>query len=180
MDDVVDFIPTTTRGSILMTTRNQHLIQPPLSTYLMLKCFSIEQASQFILKNVENSGQDPEANLQAARLISNSCGGLPLAVSQIVRYIRAFNVSIGYASQLCAKPDALVNADSMINQLNEPDYYHQLGLASLWDHSLVALSSECMMLAGYLSHLDPDAIPERFLQTGLSKSFDETFSNNAM
>lgn len=180
MDDIIGFVPTATHGSIVMTTRNQHLIQPPMSTYLMLKSFTVEQASQFILKNVENCDQDSQANLQAAKLISNSCGGLPLAVSQVIRYIRAFNVSIGHASQLCSRPDALINADSQINQLNQTDYYHQLGLASLWDHSLRALSSQCMMLAGYLSHLDPDGIPERLLQAGFSSAFDEVFSNNSV
>ena len=126
MDDIISFIPTATCGSIVMTTRNQHLIQPPMSTYVVLRCFTTEQASQFIINNVEHSEQDSEANLQAARVISKSCGGLPLAVSQVVRYIRTFNVSISQASQLCSNPDALVDADSEINQLNQPDYYHQL------------------------------------------------------
>lgn len=163
MTSLDDYWPTGGRGSVVITTRNQNLVQPPILTSLVLRCFTIEEGTNFLLNNVSAAAKNSnEATLDAARICS-ACGGLPLALSQVIRYIRSLNTSVADAHKLCCTPELLVNANSELNQLNQPDYYHQLNISMLWEQHLQSLNPACKILVQYLAHLDPDGIPEEFL-----------------
>jgi hypothetical protein len=155
-----DFWPAAAHGAIIITTRNQNIIQPPISKSIRLRSFTTEEGSRFILENIPATGAnlDETPDSEHARHIAEACGGLALALSQVVRYIRTFNISLADAKRLCSTPENLVDANSQINLLSQPDFYHHLSISSLWEQSLQSLSPECSTLIHLAAHLDPDRI----------------------
>ena len=177
MTSLDDYWPTGGHGSVVLTTRNQNLMQSPILTSLVLRCFTIEEGTCFILNNVSATAKNAqEARLHAAQICS-ACGGLPLALSQVIRYIRSLNTSLADARKLCSTPELLVNANSELNQLNQPDYYHQLNISMLWKQPLQSLHPSCELLVKYLAHLDPDGIPEEFLKLGWDAGMQAHFES---
>lgn len=175
MTSLDDYWPTGGRGSVLITSRNQNLIQSPILTFLVLRCFTMEEGTCFLLNNISAAAKNSkEARLDAAQICS-ACGGLPLALSQVIRYIRSLNTSIADARKLCSFPELFINANSELNQLNQPDYYHQLNLSLLWEQSLQSLNPGCLILAKYLAHLDPDGITDEFLKSNWNAEMQAHF-----
>lgn len=160
IDHLREYWPTGSRGSIILTTRDQNLTQPPISASLRLRCFSDEEGADYILDNFQTrGGEDAAKRFKHAKAICKACGGLPLALSQVVRYGSAFRLSIENARALSASPNSFLDAGSDLNRLAQEDYYHAVGTSSLWEHSILSLGPACAVLARFLAHLDPDAIP---------------------
>lgn len=165
MSSLDDYWPTGARGFVIITSRNQNLIQPPISATLHLKCFNTEDGVRFILEGMAPTTAHPPRHddraEQDATHICNACGGLPLALAQVLRYIRASSVSLSGARDLCYNAESFVSVDSRLNKIRQPDYYHGLGTASLWEVSLRSLDPPCRTLSQLFSHFDPDGIPKR-------------------
>ncbi|KAK0667514.1 disease resistance protein RFL1 [Cercophora samala] len=156
-----DYWPTGARGSILTTTRSQNLIQPPLSAFLHLRCFSLQEGADFILSNIppESLHGSPDASEDAATL-SAACGGLPLALAQVVRHILTLHLSLVDARCRFSSPESFVSIQSESNRLVQADYYHQAEVASCWDAAIQSLDPPCLSLAQVFAYFDPDSIPE--------------------
>ncbi|KAH6650348.1 P-loop containing nucleoside triphosphate hydrolase protein [Chaetomium tenue] len=170
--DLKDYWPTGARGSILTTTRSQNLIEPPLSASLRLECFSPEEGAEFILANIPRKSLNaPESGPEHAAMVSAACGGLPLALAQVIRHIRALHLSLADARKQFSSPESFISVHSESNQLVQADHYHQTGVASCWDVALLSLDHPCLGLAQVLAHLDPDSIPEALVVSSDNKTY---------
>jgi hypothetical protein len=159
-----DYWPTGTHGSVLLTSRNQHLRQAPIINSIALKCFQPEEGIKYLLDNIPQAAKlSADANKDATKIFE-ACGGLPLALSQVARYIQSLNITVADATKLVPSSDALVSPDSEINTLTQPDYYHRLGTSKLWESSIHALSNDSKSLGHFLAHLDPDAISDKLFK----------------
>lgn len=166
MSSLDDYWPAAGRGSVVITTRNQNLIQPPVSASIQLRCFSNTESTQFILNNIPaESRDDSKVDDKNAAKISATCGGLPLALTQVIRFIRSLNVPLAEARRRFPTPEEFVRPNSELNQFHQPDYYHQVGVPLLWDNALQDLDSACSSLIQFLAHLDPDSIPEDLIKS---------------
>lgn len=157
--------PAGARGSIIITSQNQSLTQPPISASFVLESFTEEEGTTFLLENIDQSAQNVARPSEDASDICRACGGLPLALSQVVRYIRSVNMSLEDARKLCSTAESIVSVDSELNQLSQPDYYHQLGISELWERTLQWLDKGTAYLSQVFAHLDPDTIPEKFVKS---------------
>lgn len=170
MDSINDQLPTGARGSVLITTRNQNLFQPPITAFITLRCFDQAEGQSFILQSVStNALSDPEQNSKDAAEIWKACGGLPLALSHLLRFTRALNIPLAEANARFTSPGVLVNPKSELNEIGRPDYYHQSGVPRLWDEPLLLLNPACSTTLQFLAHLDPDDIPEEFLKAYIER-----------
>ncbi|ENH69796.1 hypothetical protein FOC1_g10009296, partial [Fusarium oxysporum f. sp. cubense race 1] len=159
------YLPTGGRGSIIITTRNQNLFQPPVTAWAHLKCFDIEEGKRYLLANIPQGAlYGNDADSEHAGKICDTCGGLPLALSQVHRFISALNISLDEANRRVTGLEAFVNVSSELNDLQQTDYYHPTGVPSLWDESLQALNPSCSAIVKSIAFLDPDAMPEGFLR----------------
>ncbi|TXC09735.1 hypothetical protein FocTR4_00005961 [Fusarium oxysporum f. sp. cubense] len=159
------YLPTGGRGSIIITTRNQNLFQPPVTAWAHLKCFDIEEGKRYLLANIPQGAlYGNDADSEHAGKICDTCGGLPLALSQVHRFISALNISLDEANRRVTGLEAFVNVSSELNDLQQTDYYHPTGVPSLWDESLHALNPSCSAIVKSIAFLDPDAMPEGFLR----------------
>ncbi|KAF5265339.1 hypothetical protein FOXYS1_3853 [Fusarium oxysporum] len=139
---------------------------------------NLEAVAQRTKKWLRNYGQDTtrytyddggalygnDADSEHAGKICDTCGGLPLALSQVHRFISALNISLDEANRRVTGLEAFVNVSSELNDLQQTDYYHPTGVPSLWDESLHALNPSCSAIVKSIAFLDPDAIPEGFLR----------------
>ncbi|KAI1873593.1 hypothetical protein JX265_005215 [Neoarthrinium moseri] len=155
-----DYVPTGGRGSILITTRDQTLFQPPITTHLHLKCFTQEQSHLFLSNNLNSSARPVgnTRNQEYTMKIHAACGGLPLALSQVIRYTRALHVSVEEASNLCSTQTAFLDENSELNKLSQPDYFHHISTSRLWEHAISSLTPSALRLVRLLAHFDPDLI----------------------
>ncbi|KAM0259455.1 hypothetical protein ACHAPA_010732 [Fusarium lateritium] len=166
MQTLQQYLPAGGRGSIIITTRNQNLFQPPITAWTHLKCFDDEEGKEFLLKNLpQESMNGDDTDTKRATMISQACGGLPLALSQVHRFIGALNLSLEEANVKFSALETFVNVSSDLNRLPQPDYYHQTGVPSLWDEPLEALNPSCSAIVRFVAFLDPDDMPEVFLRS---------------
>lgn len=140
----------------------------------MLRAFSSKDGTQFILENVPGESKAADETDDANALqISKACGGLPLALSQVVRFIRSCNLPLSDAAMRFSTTEAFVAVRSELNRFNRPDYYHLEGVPVIWDRTLKSLSPACSTMIQLLSHLDPDGITEDLLKSSLKKTVQD-------
>lgn len=161
---LTDYWPEGNHGSVLITSRNQHLNQTPICETIALKGFRPEEGTQFLLSSIPQTARTATDATQDARKIFEACGGLPLALSQVARHINSLNITVADATRLVSAADAFVSPDSDINMLTQPDHYHTVGTLRLWDASIQALSNDSKLLGRFLAHLDPDSISDRLFK----------------
>ncbi|KAF5659417.1 tetratricopeptide repeat-containing protein [Fusarium circinatum] len=165
MSMLQNYLPTGGGGSIIITTRNQNFFQPPVTAWTHLQCFSKEEGKRYLLTNIPQGAlAGNETDSEHAEKIYDACGGLPLALSQVHRFICALTISLDEANRRVAGLEAFVNASSELNGLPQTDYYHPTGVPSLWNASLNALNPSCSAIVKSIAFLDPDDMPERFLR----------------
>lgn len=104
-------------------------------------------------------------DVKDAEQIYHTCGGLPLAMAQVCRFITALNVPLREAKTRFSKPEVFVSVASELNRPQQPDYDHQIGVPFVWDEPLQSLNPSCAAMVHFLAYLDPDSIPEDFLRS---------------
>ncbi|KAM7191785.1 hypothetical protein V8F20_009148 [Naviculisporaceae sp. PSN 640] len=175
MDHLENYWPAGSHGSIILTTRDQRLTQPPISNALRLRCFSEEEGIQFILEHFPSRPESSADRTEHAREICKSCGGLPLALSQVIRYASALHMPIGEVRTICSSPASFLDPNSELSTLNRTDFYHPVGTSALWRQTIQSLGPACSTLARFLAHLNPDAIPGDLLGIKSSPRFQAQF-----
>lgn len=148
-----DYWPAAGEGSILITSRDplakSHFQS---STGVDLKSFNLEEATSFILKltDQESTKREQEPATELARRVD----GLPLAITQLVAYLRRQHLTLKEVLDIFEKRSPFV-------ELQKLDDYYSHTIFTVW--SLEALSPAAMELLQVLSYLDPDAISESIL-----------------
>lgn len=150
------FWPLGGSGSILITTRDPL----PWTAYLNLEPFSVEDGAGFLLK-MTNRGQGPEER-ENATIISQRLGGLPLALTQMARFITRRNMTfpefIQAYSEREGREEMFKFRVEESNGGGPSNYGHTL--ASVW---ALEVLKDGKALLDVISMLDPDGISEHIL-----------------
>ncbi|KAJ5903254.1 hypothetical protein N7504_005637 [Penicillium tannophilum] len=150
-----DYIPPTTKGSLLLTSQDQTwLIQEFITKGERLGPFSKAEGVRLLrllLQRVNMSVSDKEAGE-----IVDEMGALPLAVRQVGSYITT--TSTDPASFLTSYRDTRMRA--ALNSLEQGLISYPHTLATVWKLSFDRLSPASLHLLSIMSFLDPDRIPK--------------------
>lgn len=159
-DILYDFWPTTGTGKIVVTSRNpmaKDSVYLPTAS-IDVPPFDVEDAGS-LLRMLSHREQEP-GSLYACLQISETLGGLPLAITQMAAIIRRRHLSLR---------DFLEYYEEDAKRLQEmpvpglKTVYNQT-IASVW--AIESLPDEALALLQVLSLLDPDRIPEELLTEG--------------
>jgi len=150
------FWPLGGSGSILITTRDPL----PWTAYLNLEPFNVEDGAGFLLK-MTNRGQEP-GERENATIISQRLGGLPLALTQMARFITRRNMTFPEFIQAYSERESREEMFKFrVEESNGgglSNYGHTL--ASVW---ALEVLKDGKALLDVISMLDPDGISEHIL-----------------
>lgn len=164
--------PKNAEGSILLTTRDfNSAFQPALGGY-HIKPFDDTTGSTALL-NILGLDKD-ESNVNEAKAIVSTLGGLPLAVSQIAGFISQRKMPLQGFLPLYERNAPKI--DSRKTKASD----HDLTLSTIWEMSITKLSGDSRMLQMLLAFFDPDRIHESILCEGSQfvRDLDFTFLND--
>ncbi|KAK1246392.1 hypothetical protein MKX08_000194 [Trichoderma sp. CBMAI-0020] len=160
--------PTTTRGSILVTTQDLIIATPLATTYASIGTLDDEDGSRLLLKAVvldNNSLTDEQQT--AAIAIAKTFDGLPLALTQIGGFIKQRKLALSEFLPLYERHSPKINA----RRAPGSDYEHTL--SSVWNVSFERLTENSTHLLNLLSLFHPDVLEDILLQG--SENIDEAF-----
>jgi predicted ATPase len=156
IDVVLAVWPSSTRGSILITTRSSSIASKRTSNILHLKSF-IPEAGETALSTLAGLPAEAKAEVAALSTICQLLGGLPLAIVQISQFIRERGYNYEEFLKLYEKSATKIHARGETPQ----EYSHTL--STVWAMSLEKLTPEAEHLLSLLAFFDPDLIFERHL-----------------
>ena len=160
--------PSYSRGSIIVTTRDSSAGLNSAKNGMHVRPFDEKSGSEVLLKSV-GVDSDSKANQEHAEAIIRAIGGLPLALSQISSFIK--NTRLSLFEFLQEYKDDLLELSSRTK--NADGYQHTLN--TVWQMSIVRLSSDARSLLYLLPYFHPDAINKSILIQGSSAIPDDAF-----
>ncbi|KAI1462266.1 TPR-like protein [Annulohypoxylon moriforme] len=163
--------PTSSHGSILLTTRNFDVANNPYSRCIQLEPFDEFEGTLMLIKQI---GLDPtvDSNAEHATAIVQVLGGLPLALSQIGGFIAQRKLPLKNFIPLYERNAAKIDSRKTVKD----DYEHTL--STVWDVSFQKLPEDATRLLNLLIFFDPDGVDEAiFLEgsqtrSGIDSDFD--------
>ncbi|RSL54067.1 hypothetical protein CEP54_010098 [Fusarium duplospermum] len=136
-----DFLPSTGAGCVLMTSRNPDLWYRIGTDKIVLEPFTTQESCAVLSKLTRIDGDFTE--------ISNGLGGLPLALSQVARFIIRAQLSLDQSARVF----------SQAKQDDAPTYLDPMrDVWSVLETSFRDLPSSSLAVLQVLSFLDPDFI----------------------
>ncbi|MET9634528.1 NB-ARC domain-containing protein [Lentzea sp. NPDC006480] len=145
--DFVNVYPRHGNGSVLITSRFQGLKEFPS---LPVKALELNECVEYLLKATSRD------ELDGARRLASAVGGLPLALSHAVAYVREMSMPFDeYLETLENLP-----ARDLLN--TKPSAFYQGAIASTWQRSFqaaAAVSNLAPRMLERLSFLSPVGVP---------------------
>jgi predicted ATPase len=151
--------PSSSKGSVIITSRSPAVAARRAKKTIQLKSFEEDTAVGILY---ELTGLQPVDNndAKAAKDICQLIGGLPLAMVHMSSFIQDRGYSYVEFLALYRKHAERI----FVKNQSQVDYDHTLN--TVWDMSLLSLSTNARILLNLLSFFDPDSIPERiFINT---------------
>ncbi len=177
MDNLRDILPTARRGHVLITTRTQITGTFPK---IALQDMSPDEGALLLLRRANmlalgaDLGQIHEDELETARLLSHTLGGLPLALDQAGAYIQETGCGFrGYLELYESKRAELLKYRGDLSG----DY--PASVATTWSLSFEKVKQASATAADVLcasAFLHPDSIPEELFTEG-GKDLGPTFQD---
>ncbi len=137
------YIPASTKGSILITSR-QKSMDVPGSLSIAVESFDTQSGANLLLSIISSRIEDDQA-----REISDFLGGLPLAIVMAGAYMTESDITPAEYLQMIKDQ----NTTQFLND-KKPT------LQNVLDGTLASLSSDARNLVDCMAFLDPDSIPE--------------------
>ncbi|KAL3417613.1 tetratricopeptide repeat domain-containing protein [Phlyctema vagabunda] len=156
---VSEFWPTATSGSVLMTTRDPAAKDFCLGNGIILKPFSMEEATEFLLDSLNKDSDifySKDADLTS---VLEKIGGLPLAIGQIAALIRRHFMTVHEFAQAFAQ--GAKEAGLSDYQASQYDGSYRYSLFTVW--AFDTLDELAQGLLNVMSFLDPFGIQETIL-----------------
>ena len=150
--------PHTTHGSILITSRDLTIAYGTRAKTVHVQPFA-ENKGSIALLSLLNTPASAE-NQELARKVVEALGGLPLAISQMGKYIVQRRIGLEKFLQLYKSNATKIEARGS----NSGGYEHTLN--TVWEVSLEQLPPSSSSLLRILAYLDPDKIQESVLLEG--------------
>lgn len=157
VDELMPFIPSSTQGSIIITTRRHDLDVPGSSRFEVPSLTPVSGAE--LLSNMVEVPND--RSLDEAREISCMLDGLPLALVSIASYVRRTQIPL---SELIRSFKQFGNLSRDVFASNATSIWqYGKSLSSAFTMALNSLSTESKELLDIMAMMDPDEIPETLL-----------------
>jgi hypothetical protein len=160
--------PGSTGSSVLITTRDFTVATALAAQHIQVDAMAVEEGSKLLLKAIQLDSPSP-SDTQHALAISQTLGGLPLALAQIGGFVTLRKLSLREVLPLYERHSAKIDT----RKAPGSDYEHTL--STVWDVSFEKLTENSASLLYLLSFLDPDNISEDILLQG-SQGLDGDFS----
>lgn len=159
LDIILDYVPLSGSGSVLLTSRDPAAKTDTFENSLGLDMEPLKtaEAASLLSRLTRRHGDAMNQNERDASIkLAERFDGLPLAITQITRFIRKNQLSIQEFLDF-------YNTDVHYTQFHDeatPSQQHRYGytLATTW--SFQRLSSDARRLLGIISFLNPDRIQE--------------------
>ncbi|KAI1086408.1 hypothetical protein F5B19DRAFT_161414 [Rostrohypoxylon terebratum] len=171
---VASFLPSTNKGSILLTTRNTSpMFTSAKRTFVVETLNANDSLDLFLSQLALDEGRDEPTDDEVVltQRICKELGGLPLAITQVVGFLVNAGCTLEEAHEIFQNREY---ADAFLHGEQEPvDSYYEFTLSNVWDVTFSKLSSETSDFLNIISFLDPDAITEQLFEVN-----DELCSSN--
>ncbi|KAI1378988.1 hypothetical protein F4677DRAFT_410252 [Hypoxylon crocopeplum] len=158
MSLIHDCFPRSSRGSILITTRDAAKSEDYAKDTALVTDFNVEDGRDFLATHLPDLDPNSEQNARILTDISKFSHGFPLALSQIAAFIRSGGYSLDQFIEIYENK----RENSRIFTHPIPDYHATL--STVWELSLCSLSGASRALLDTVSYLDPDSIPYELFQ----------------
>lgn len=160
--------PANSQGSVLVTTRDASAVHSPASNGFQVLPFDDTTGSEVLL-NLLGLESSSSANREKAKAVTETLGGLPLALSQISGFIVQRKLPLQDFLPLYQRHAAKIDA----RKTGVDDYEHTL--STVWEMSMTKLSRDSQALLGLLPYFQPDAIDEMIFLQGVTLVDDPEF-----
>ncbi|KAI9763732.1 MAG: hypothetical protein M1840_009129 [Geoglossum simile] len=152
--------PRSGTGSILLTTRDFTASPRLAAAGLAVQPFDDATGGAAFLELLGQSGPSQE-NIDLAKQISHTLGGLPLALGQISGFVMEQNLPLKDFLPSYERDASTIH----MKQMDSSDYRHTL--STVWRRSLDELTGRARTLHRLLAFFDPDRIAEEILTRNL-------------
>ncbi len=149
-----------TNGSILLTSQDSDLVQTVTEKDIVLKPFDKSESLNSLLKYLEIPSPT-EINVDAAMMLCDELGGLPLVIAHVAGYIVATQSSIKETLELFKQRQG--SADIFHEEDFSTLYQYERSLLVVWKMALQKLDGNELKLIQVLCMLNPDNVPEDML-----------------
>lgn len=147
---LMPYWPETSRGSVIITTRDPSLTSESATSGLEMTAWGGETGSEFLLFLLNRSiGNDIQAEGDTATELSRKLDGHALTISYLAGLIRHRSWSI---------------ADFMRVYSEIPTTAHQSELQAIWNLSFAALDKDSRTFLGIVAFLSPETIPQSLFE----------------
>jgi hypothetical protein len=160
--------PANGQGSILLTTRDPSAAHSPASGGAQIQPFDSSTGSKFLL-NIVGLDSSSSSNLEKAEAITETLGGLPLALNQIGGFITQRRLPLQEFLPLYERNSAKIEA----RKTGIGGYEHTL--STVWEMSMTKLSGDAQTLLAMLPYFQPDEIQEDIFINGSNLLEDAEF-----
>lgn len=146
------FWPASTHGSIIVTSQNPH-IQHLTKWHIALQPLTFSEGASLV-QTYLNRGASEE---DAAKDLSSTLGGHPLAITHFIGYISRSQCPIDQISRDLnqrLKSSQIWNMADAYGSSDTRAYEHSL--KTVWDLALIRLADDARLLLEYMAFLDPD------------------------
>lgn len=166
--------PGSGQGSILITSRDFSAGFSPAEAGIRVVAFDESVGAAVLLTLVNQDTSSPE-NQSAAKQITQTLGGLPLALNQIAGFIIKQRLALKDFLPLYERNSAKIHS-----RKSQSSYNHSLD--TVWEMALEKLSGDASRLQKLLAFFDPDKIHESILtwETDSDSNPDFSFLNDEM
>lgn len=151
--------PGNAHGSILITTRNFNAAHSPASAGWQVRPFD-DATGSTVLLNLVGLDFTLQRNQEKATAITQTLGGLPLALNQIGGFIAQRKLPLQDFLPLYERNAAKIDT----RKTGLSDYEHTI--STVWEMSIGDVAGNSHHLLNLLAFFDPDAIHELILLEG--------------
>ena len=162
--DCIDYLPESTRGCILVTTRSRSwLHQDFVDEPIFLESFAEDDGVAMFKTILQRHNRTVHPSTALA--IVQEIGSLPLAIRQIACYVATTHADPQEFLQRYRESEG--EAQRVDQYLVEQDPQAQC-LATVWDLTLAKLPLASIFLLNVMILLDPDSIPVNLFTDGIT------------
>jgi hypothetical protein len=148
-----DYWPTSSGGSILITSRHENVAFEVNANTLKICPFSTEQGSTLLLKTLHRNTYS-EDEKQGAEALSRVLGGLALAITVAAMQIRLKRMPIQKFVQSYTEKGPSVQSSSKIKNI-----FYKHSLETVWKTAFSSLDSNAAFIFDAACFCAPDNLP---------------------
>ena len=150
--------PRAMQGSVLVTTRNNEVAIDPCDKGIEVPVFGPDEGSQFLLDLVDR-GKYSKDEKDAAKELSESLGGLPLALNLMAQQIKLGRKKVRQLR------DDYQRDPRKHHRTRIKNFTYAHSLETVFRASFALLTPEAFAILGPMSFISPDGVPEALFQS---------------